>query len=110
MGAFERGDVVVVRFPFTNLSGSTVRPAVVVQNLSGPDMILCMITSRPARDADAIPLDDAAFMHGSLTKPSNIRPNRLFTGEDGIVSSRIGKLKADMINNITDAIVTILRR
>lgn len=58
MGAFVRGDVVVVPFPFSDLSATKRRPALVVATLSGVDVMLCQITSQASRDASAIPLLD----------------------------------------------------
>ena len=110
MGAFAKGSVVIVRFPFTDLSSMTVRPAIVVQNLPGDDMILCMVTSQMARDADAIPLDNHDFAQGTIHKPSNIRPNRLFTGANGLVDYQAGVLTQTKMDAVTSAIVAILQR
>ncbi len=79
MGRFVKGDVVVVPFPFSDLSMSKRRPALVISNLTGDDLILCQITSQDIRDVYAIELFDSDFESGGLNKPSNIRPNRLFT-------------------------------
>ena len=43
MGRFVKGEVVVFPFPFSDLQGSKPRPALVVANLPGDDMVLCMI-------------------------------------------------------------------
>ena len=110
MGAFVKGDVLIVRFPFTDLSGDKKRPSVVVANLPGEDMILCMITGQPLADADSIPLDNGDFASGSLQKPSNIRPNRLFTGANRIVGYQIGSLTDDKMSAVTDAVLAILVR
>jgi mRNA interferase MazF len=110
LGAFMRGDVLVVLFPFTDLTNAKRRPALVLQDLSGDDMILCMITSQSTQDPDAIPLDTPDFADGTLQKPSYIRPSRLFTGENSIVSYRAGGLLPAMIDTVTDAVVNILRR
>lgn len=45
MAGFVKGDVVVVPFPFSDLSQSKRRPALVIANLQGNDLILCQITS-----------------------------------------------------------------
>jgi mRNA interferase MazF len=110
LGAFVRGDVLVVLFPFTDLTNAKRRPAVVLQNLPGDDMILCMITGQATQDQDAIPLDTPDFADGTLQKPSYIRPARLFTGENRIVSYRAGALLPAKIDTVTDAVVDILRR
>jgi len=60
------GAVVLVRFPFSDLSQTKVRPAVVLADAGRGDCILCQITSKPYGDASAIELDNAAFASGSL--------------------------------------------
>lgn len=86
MGRFIKGDVVVVPFPFSNLTVSKRRPALVVCNLSGDDLILCQITSKDIRDEYAVVINDEDFELGGLKKLSNIRPNRLFTADRHIRS------------------------
>jgi len=46
LGKFVKGDVVVLPFPFSDLSAVKRRPALVVAALTGEDVILCQITSR----------------------------------------------------------------
>ena len=95
MGRFVKGDVVVVPFPFSNLTMSKRRPALVITELTGDDLILCQITSQKIRDEYAIALFDGDFESGGLNKPSNIRPNRLFTTDRHIVLYKTGHLKND---------------
>ncbi|MFI5273274.1 MAG: hypothetical protein ACHQ4H_09625 [Ktedonobacterales bacterium] len=47
MGRFVRGDVVVIPFPFSDLTATKRRPALVVADLPGDDVILRQITSQP---------------------------------------------------------------
>lgn len=61
MARFVKGDVVVVPFPFSDLSQATRRPALVLTNLEGDDLILCQITSQQVRDPYAIKLKDGDF-------------------------------------------------
>lgn len=56
MGAFVKGDVVVLPFPFSDLSVTNRRPALVVASLPGDDVILCQITSRDVANPNAISL------------------------------------------------------
>ena len=79
MARFVKGDVIVVPFPFSDLTQAKRRPALVLVELEGDDRILCQITSRHIRDRYAVKLDDNDFEAGGLRQKSNIHPNRLFT-------------------------------
>ena len=105
-----RGDVVVVPFPFSDLSQSKRRPALVVAGPRGDDLILCQITSQSVRDGYAIPLTSRDFVEGGLHKDSNVRPNRIFTADFRIVLHSAGRLASSSMQAVTDAIVDILRR
>lgn len=76
-----KGDVVVVPFPFSDLTRSKRRPALVVADLPGDDLILCQITSRERQDPDALSLSTSSFSEGALPKASFARPGRLFTAD-----------------------------
>ena len=78
MARFVKGDVVVVPFPFSDLTQTKRRPALVVAELQGDDLILCQITSRLITDQYAILIDNSDFSSGSLRQSSNIRLDRLF--------------------------------
>jgi mRNA interferase MazF len=108
MGAFVKGDVVVVPFPFSDLSAAKKRPALVVATLTGNDVILCQITSQAMTDAYAVPLVDDDFSNGSLRQSSNVRPNRLFTAESGIILYRVGNVSAEKMQEIVTKLVQII--
>jgi mRNA interferase MazF len=69
------------------------RPALVIANLNGDDLILCQITSQFRSDGYSISLTVADFERGRLTKDSFIRPNRLFTVEQSVILYAAGKVK-----------------
>jgi mRNA interferase MazF len=50
---FVSGEVVVLPYPFTDLSSSKVRPALVLASLDRGDVILCQITSQAGSHAEA---------------------------------------------------------
>ena len=102
-----RGDVVVVPFPFSDLSHAKRRPALVVAAPGGDDVILCQITSRQVRDGLAVALDDTDFEEGKLRVPSNVRPNRIFTADRRIILYEAGRLRQDKTNQVIKAIVRL---
>lgn len=88
-----KGDVVVIPFPFSDLTAAKKRPALVVAALQGDDFILCQITSKARIDDYSIPLSGKDFAGGTLDLASLIRPNRLFTADKALIERKIGFLK-----------------
>lgn len=108
MGGFVKGDVVVVLFPYSDLSSAKKRPALVIAALDGDDVLLCQITSRQLTDQYSIPLSADHFLSGSLRQESNIRPNRLFTADTRIIQYRAGHLNDDAIEPVINRIIGII--
>ena len=109
MERFVKGDVVVVPFPFSDLSTVKRRPALVVAAPGGDDVILCQITSQQIRDRYAVGITDMGFTEGTLRKPSNIRPNRLFSASIDLILYRAGHLNDQTVTSVIDGIIGILQ-
>jgi len=110
MERFVKGNVVVVPFPFSDLTQAKRRPALIIAELEGNDLILCQITSQSIRDRYAVSIDDDKFETGALRQKSNVRPNRIFTADRHIILYRVGHLKPEKVDQIIDRIVDILRQ
>lgn len=102
-----KGDIIVIPFPFSDLSQNKRRPACVLADLDGNDLILCQITSKTVKDGYAIGISDMDFKKGSLKKDSNIRVNKLFTADQTIALYKIGTLKETKIKEIITAVINI---
>lgn len=109
MGGLGVAVVVLVRFPFSDLSSSKLRPALVLAPAGGTDWVLCQITSSPYNDPAALSLTSASFAEGGLPRESFVRPGKLFTASESIVVRRAGVLKAAAHRTIVDAVVRLLR-
>jgi mRNA interferase MazF len=103
------GKVILVPFPFSDLSKSKMRPAVVLADAGRGDWILCQITSNPYGDPNALVIKDESFAEGSLRITSFARPGKLFTGSSGLMLSEVGMLKEDMAEQIIDTLIELLR-
>lgn len=110
MEKFVKGDVVVVPFPFSDLTQAKRRPALVISVLEGDDLILSQITSQLFKDRYAISIEGKDFEEGGLKQKSNVRPNRLFTADSRIILYRIGCLKREKMDLIIDKIIEIIRK
>lgn len=103
------GSVVVVPFPFSDLSRAKLRPAVVLADAGRGDWILCQVTSNPYGDARAILLTDASFYTGSLRVTSYARPGKLFTASHDLMTAQVGRLQDGSPGEIIEAVIDILR-
>ena len=108
MGRFMKGDVVVIPFPFTDLSGNKKRPAFVIADLQGDDVIVCQITSKSKSDPYAHPIGASDFISGGLPVDSFIRPNKIFTADKNIILSVAGRLCETKIHDVLNSVIAIV--
>ncbi len=108
METFIKGDVVVLPFPFTDLSSAKRRPALILSDITGDDYIMLQITSRNVSDTYAIPLTEADLVSGSLHLDSNIRPNKIFTLDQKIILYKIGHLSDEKLSECMDKVCSII--
>lgn len=92
MGKFTVGSVVLVTFPFSNLKGQKIRPALVLAKVEFNNLILCQITSKPYTSKISIPIKPTDFAAGGLPIVSYVRPDKLFTADTTIIKKTVGKL------------------
>jgi len=115
MGQFVKGDVVVVPFPFSDLSSSKRRPALVLVGSQGRDLILAQITGQNAFDEVAVSIRPGDIEVGKmggrsngLSVPSNVRPNKLFTADESIVLYKVGTLSISKLYQVVRQVVSLL--
>jgi mRNA interferase MazF len=92
MGKFAVGNIILVIFPFSNLKGQKLRPALVLAKVEFDNLILCQITSKPYSSKTSIRIGSKDFSEGKLPIASYIRPDKLFTADKTIIKKSIGQL------------------
>jgi len=110
MEKFVKGDILVIPFPFSDLSGSKKRPALVIADLHGDDIILCQITSQNSNNSLGLPLNVTDFISGSLPINSFIRPLRIFTADKNIIIRKAGTIMPSLMNEVIDVIIFTLKQ
>jgi mRNA interferase MazF len=101
------GEVILVPFPFSDLSQSKLRPAVCLADAGRGDWVFCQITSSPYGDPSAIPLADPDFVRGGLLVASFARPGKLFTASTGLMVRSVGLLDANALDRLLAAVVAM---
>ena len=109
MARFVKGDVVVVPFPYSDLSKAKRRPALVLANLKGEDVVLCQITSQARDDEYAIAVKEKDFETGELKRNSYIRAGRLFTVDNNIILYSVGKLKKSILDKVMNRVIEMIK-
>ena len=80
--------VVVIPFPFSDLSGAKLRPAVVISNAGRGDWLLCQVTSNPYSDPNAVRITNNDLQAGALTSAMSFaRPIKLFTANESAMKN-----------------------
>ena len=103
------GIVVLIRFPFSDLSSSKLRPAVVLAHAGGVDWVLCQVTSNPYGDPAAVTLDATSFESGGLGRQSFARPSKLFTASQTLAVRAAGMLTAEAHAGLIARVVGVLQ-
>jgi mRNA interferase MazF len=107
-----RGDVVLVDWPFSDRTGSKLRPAVVVQadflNALISDTVLVSITSVRRSAVTEVLLDPAVERSSGLSYPSIVSCNNYQTTDQRLIVRRLGTLSAAAMQQIEARMKTAL--
>lgn len=109
MVAPSAGEIVLVPFPFSDLSQAKLRPAVVLADAGRGDWILCQVTSNPYGDPQAVHLTPSSFASGSLRADSYARPGKLFTASRDLMVAHVATLNSQAHEQLVGVVVKILR-
>jgi mRNA interferase MazF len=85
---YEQRDIVLIPFPYTDLTGAKQRPALIISNQKlnkSEDRICCLITSNQPKDG--LVIND--LEKGRLPFKSWVKPQRLFTIHEGIIKKKL---------------------
>jgi len=107
--ALRPGSLITISFPFTDLSATKRRPALVLI-VHGEGLIVCGVTSKISRRRDSIPLDDREMAEGRLPKRSEVRPLKLFTIHRALIHTLVGRVSDETFRRVVALLVTALQQ
>jgi mRNA interferase MazF len=102
-----KGDIVLITFPFTDLSGSKLRPAVVLV-ATALDLTACFVTSQLGwqEPTDVLLLPNTA---SGIVKQSLIRTSKIATLDRKLVKGLLGNLSAAELNELNSKLKMLLQ-
>lgn len=109
MGKFIVGDIVIIPFPYTDLSNYKKRPALIIKDLDNQDYLLVMITSKNYDTKHSYKIAKEDFINGKLPVESWVRFNRLFEANENIILNKVASVSNEFIKKTIDNLVVFLR-
>ena len=107
LGEFVIGDIVVLPFPFSDLSGSKRRPGFVIGVPDDFHLIIAQITSKSYHDVAVIELKSEDFYKGNLPITSYIRSTKIFTALSETVLYKAGTVGNHIKEKVFNELVKI---
>jgi len=101
---YSKGDIVIIKFPFSDLINAKKRPMVVLAE-RGEDIIGCAITSNP--ESEGILLEN--FEQGNLPLKSKIKYLQIHTFLKSLVIKKIARISKKDYNELTNKINDLIK-
>lgn len=101
---FSQGDILIVPFPFSDLTSIRQRPVLVLSNSEYMqdciDLITCGITSNLKDSKHSILIDNSNLLEGAIPLKSRIKVDKLFTLEKSIIKKKIGRINKKTFDEV----------
>lgn len=111
--SIKQREIFLVPFPFSNLTGSKIRPVLILSkdsfNYNSNDVIVCGITSNISKDFYSINLNNSILEEGKLFEESFIKVESLAKIEKKLLIKKIAKLKDKSFSEVLSKILTIFK-
>ena len=103
---FNQRDIVLIPFPYSNLSETKKRPVLIISNSTyhhqSNDIICCAITSQENIFEQTINIDNKDLEFGNLHYKSAIKPTKIFTIQKKKIIKRLGRLNKNKTREVID--------
>ena len=103
----KKGDIVLIPFPFTDLSGNKNRPAIILVD-SEEDVTVCFITTQLRLKSEFDILLQPSYQNG-LKRASMIKLNKLATIDKELIIGKLGRLDKNNLNMMNQNLLKILK-
>lgn len=101
---FKQKEIVLVPFPYSDLSAAKRRPVLIISNNDYnekfPDIVVCVITSNIFKDDFSVILNDADLETGILPEKSVIKCHKLFTIEQSQIIKKFSTINAKKFEEV----------
>lgn len=108
----KQNEIVLVPFPYTDLSSIKKRPVLVISNdvfnTQQQDLIVAAITSKSFIDDYSCEILDSDLEFGFMPEKSIVKLSKLFTIDKNMIIKKFSKVKPEKFLEIKDKLFSIL--
>ena len=109
---FRQGEILIVPFPFSNLSSIRQRPVLILSNSeynkTSNYLVTCGITSNLKDTKYSVLIDNESLLEGNIPTKSRIKVDKLFTLEKGIIKKKLGRINQETFNSVKKEFVRLI--
>ena len=109
---YKQGDIVVVKFPFTDLSSFKPRPAIILSNSANNkqgDYLIVQVTSKSSFDT-ALEIRSEDYSGKPLALQSFVRCNKIFCLSESLIAKKAGRVNVAFSRKINKKVLAIIKR
>ena len=98
--SYKIGDIILIKFPFTNLAKSKKRPVLVVKNENNLNDIVCFQITANNEESNILKINNNDLIDNNLTLESYIKYDKCFTLNTNIVDKKIAKINNHLLTKL----------
>jgi mRNA interferase MazF len=110
---YSHRDIVMIPWPYSDLTATAQRPALIVSNHAhngaNDDFIFCALTSNAREWVNSVEVANSDLESGQLVCKSRIKPTKLMALHKGIIKFRVATLNKQKCQEVVNAINDILK-
>lgn len=110
---YQKGDIVIIGFPFSDLSRTKKRPALIISNDTvnkTGDYLMVQITSKMRNDELSLPIEKDDFVNGKeLPLKSCIRLHKVFTLNESLILSKNTAVTGEFMKLVADKVYGLIK-
>jgi len=108
----KQGEIVILNFPFTDLSQTKTRPALIISNDSfnkHRNIMLIAISTQKGSSNYYLSLKQNNLEKGSLNKSSFIRLQNIFVAEKRLIKNIVAKISDTFLNKVQSNLISFIK-
>lgn len=110
---YKKGDIVIIRFPFSDLSKTKKRPALIISNdivNKTGDYLMVQVTSKIHRDNLSLLINKSDFIEGKeLPLRSCIRLHKIFLLNENLIIAKNTAVNYDFLKSVIEKITKLIK-